>query len=468
MSKKLFVTMLAVSAMLAACSNDEDGRKDGTPVAASFTASINPHTKAYDNTWEKYDKIGVTAYMQDASVSDYQNVECSLASEAGTLVNWLPKEPYFYKGVDKVGFKAYYPYSSDLNGGTVIPVDATQQGKVGEQQKIDFLFAEGEGSQLKPEVNFTFTHRMAKLIFKIKQENENENEDIESMKAVLGGAKLKGSFDVSNGIVTASEDVAGELELTHSASGNDRIVTLIVVPQEQPSNAVLTITTDFNVYQTDITFPGAIEASRSYCYNITLKNKFMEITDSDITNWNPEEDQDAEAEVISPKKAQIAVGDYLYADGTIGKEVKDNCIGIVFSTKTSDKDQKMGWKKGYVLALKNVDDGNYSWTTGSYINAHVDGLNQIPNFRSAYDNLDGYSETYVIKQLNNSESEFEAFYKALNYRSGSGDLINTSGWYVPSIGQWCAILENLGGADLADKLDTQGRFLSITEGAWAI
>lgn len=120
------------------------------------------------------------------------------------------------------------------------------------------------------------------------------------------------------------------------------------------------------------------------------------------------------------------------------------------------------------MALKNVDDGNYSWTTGSYINAHVDGLNQIPNFRSAYDNLDGYSETYVIKQLNNSESEFEAFYKALNYRSGSGDLINTSGWYVPSIGQWCAILENLGGADLADKLDTQGRFLSITEGAWAI
>lgn len=467
MSKKLFVTMLAVSAMLAACSNDEDGRKDGTPVAASFTASINPHTKAYDDTWEVDDKIGVTAYEQSSLVEDYQNIQCSFNGQGGTHVDWLPQEPYFYKGTEDVMFKAYYPHASSVSS-SKIPVDASRQGQSGEQKKIDFLFAEGTGNRLSPEVELQFQHKMTKLVFNITRELEDENEDFTKMSALLDGIKLKGSFDISTGLVTASDDDPLQLLLTHTGNGITRKVTLIVVPQSQPV-ATLAITVGKDVYKADIPFTGDLLEGKSYTYNITVKNATLVIDDSEIRNWElgNGEGEDVGAIISTPDGAKV--GDYFYADGTwssiLNSEKK--CIGIVFSTTPCQEDRDRGWRNGYVMALKDVE-GNFSWTSNfsGYSNKHVEGLTSISNFRTAYSHLNGLDETDIVKGLsgNSFSEDFPAFYQAQNYGQDTEYAApsKTSGWYLPSIGQWCAILENLGGADLAGRLDTEGTSSSIT------
>ena len=59
MSKKLLTPAL-VALLLTACSSDNDTTVAvNEPVAAEFTASIGAPTRAYDQTWEANDAIGI-------------------------------------------------------------------------------------------------------------------------------------------------------------------------------------------------------------------------------------------------------------------------------------------------------------------------------------------------------------------------------------------------------------------------
>ena len=67
-------------------------------------------------------------------------------------------------------------------------------------------------------------------------------------------------------------------------------------------------------------------------------------------------------------------------------------------------------------------------------------------------NKDGYSETQAIKNNRTlSTSSYPAFYYALNYGTSNESETTaytapkgSSGWFLPSVGQWWDILTNLG------------------------
>lgn len=465
MRSNLFLAMAVAGVMLTACSKEEE-RGGERQTAATFTAGIEPHTKAYDATWEKNDQIGITAYEGNGLVEDYQNIKCSFEGDGGSSVDWLPAQTYFYTGTEDVTFSAYYPFSQSVSG-FKIPVDGTNQGQTGEQKKIDFLYTSGAGSQASPDVNFRFTHRMAKLVFHIAREQENPNEDFTALNAVLDGVKLKGEFDVSTGVVTASEEPATEFQLTHTGTGENRSVTLIVVPQEQPTST-LTITIGRNVYKANIPFTEALVAGKSYLFNITVKNTSLIVDNSEIADWGAGngEGKDIDAGVSLPDAVKI--GDYFYADGTWGSILDEHktCIGLVFSTETSQKDKDRNWRNGYVIALKDIE--NYYWSSATYAFSDESGLTNIPNFNSAYQNLDGYSETTTIweKEGITLQSDYPAFYAVKEYGTDYPVVLDkTSGWYMPSIGQWCAFIENLGGEDLQGRLAASGSATSLTIGS---
>ena len=439
MSKNLFLAMAVVGIVLSAACSKEEPVGGSKQVAATFTAGIEPHTKAYDATWEKGDRIGITAYEDESLVIDYQNINCTFEGGGGNSVDWLLAKTYFYEGTDVVTFKAYYPYTQSISN-SKIPVDVTLQGQPGEQKKIDFLYASGTGSQASPEVNLRFSHKMSKLIFNITRENENTNEDFKTLNAVLEGVKLKGEFDVTTGVVTASDEEAGQLQLTHTGTDENRSVTLIVVPQDLLA-ATLTITIGKNVYKADIPFTEVLNPGKSYLFNITVKNSSLIVDDSDIADWNAGNGtgKDVDAEVSLPDV--VKVGDFFYADGTWGSTLDGNktCIGLVFSTVTSQKDKDRGWRNGYVIALKN---------TGEVVKWSTTGANSgifITNVNIANSNMDGYAETQAIFNLNDYESNCPAFAAVSSFNADPNEkLEDTSGWYIPSSGQWYAFIQNFG------------------------
>ncbi len=153
--------------------------------------------------------------------------------------------------------------------------------------------------------------------------------------------------------------------------------------------------------------------------------------------------------VTTAAKEQMAapkVGDILYSDGTWSTKLnrKKTAIAIVFNVGTSNADSIKGWKNGYAMALKNsgqkkawaTAEGNLQSGRQDYVSADTSLTN--PGYMV---DLDGYSETQAL--LTNTSATFPAAESATGYAVTAPEA--TSGWYLPSVGQWVKILVNLGG-----------------------
>lgn len=167
------------------------------------------------------------------------------------------------------------------------------------------------------------------------------------------------------------------------------------------------------------------------------------------------------------------VGDYFYSDGTWsdgglisidpdgqnavwaankpapleGKTV----IGIVFCTdpdRMAESEKEAGFTHGYVIGCKNITDPkkkNYAqypesvWFASQY--AYVNELVQVnPVCKIAstcYNNIEGFTETKTMLEKNDPEYYYDDipmfWYGTSAYPVQAPE--NTSGWFIPSIGQ---------------------------------
>ena len=131
----------------------------------------------------------------------------------------------------------------------------------------------------------------------------------------------------------------------------------------------------------------------------------------------------------------LKIGDYYYSDGSFSTHLDQlkTCVGIVFSLETTAEEKKHGWTHGQIVALEDAGGERCQWgPRGSLLTTHVD------EWRDVRKDKDGYLYSNSIYA-----SKYEAFAAARKYSAllPSG---KTSGWYLPSVGQWVEIIENLG------------------------
>jgi uncharacterized protein (TIGR02145 family) len=152
----------------------------------------------------------------------------------------------------------------------------------------------------------------------------------------------------------------------------------------------------------------------------------------------------------------VAYGDFLYKDGSWGAidatyNTGKTPVALVFAKKDgmSSNDTEKGWTHGYAMALKNANTSSTAWCSSSYKSTQMQtSLTTYDNMKS---NFDGFTETNVIKNSDTyknstAATDFPACYYALNYEHSVSAPLSTSGWYLPSSGQWYEILTNIGGA----------------------
>ena len=167
--------------------------------------------------------------------------------------------------------------------------------------------------------------------------------------------------------------------------------------------------------------------------------------------------------VEPPGSRDVQVGDYYMSDGTIlpgdVASVPEGCIGIVFQADTermSADELAQGWTHGCVMALTNAGKDS-KWGKAA---TEGDGENSpfaehASTYKGMYQEIGGYVKTKYMVDTYANEATFQevngAFYQASHYGETAATTSykapkGTSGWYLPSIGQWWDIFENLGEA----------------------
>lgn len=285
MKTRLF-TFAALALALAACTNDNENLNDG-PVAAVINAEISDAvaTRASGTAWAERDEIGISE-----SRFGYANVlyrwENGKFTPAGTII--------FFQDDDPTTFSAYYPYDAD--GGTLTATtDATAQQN---QPAIDFLYATGAtASTHNPEVNFTddtaaggtdcsFHHCMSQITLTFKAGSGVDFNTIKPTGYTLSGLVLEGCFDTTTGTAETDDATAAQdLDMTLT---NGALTSSVILFPQSTTSIELSVNYNSQPYTATLTIPeGALKAGNNYTYTVTVRNKDLSISSATISDWNP-------------------------------------------------------------------------------------------------------------------------------------------------------------------------------------
>jgi hypothetical protein len=336
---------------------------------------------------------------------------------------WKTATDYYWSGTDSktVNFYAYYPAS--IPDGTIthtagsaptlaytVPDDAASQPDILAASSPDVSGSTGTA------VPLPFKHILAAVKFSVGTSGLPGGT---ITKITLNNIQYKGTYSF-DGTWTPNTTDLKSFSQTVSASTNASTAitsgptTFMMIPQTLNKDAGITVT-----YNTGTSYTAKISkswsAGNSYTYNLN--------------------------------KSETAVaGQYLFSDGTWGSyDPAKTVIGIVFSNTTSSTDRSHGWTHGYAMALQNAGSATstYLWynsNSGNPTGTYISGVNNIMSDK------DGYSHSGYLQT-----SGYAAGIAARGYtaKDKNGNTVaaptGTSGWYLPSIGQWYDILASLGG-----------------------
>ena len=376
----------------------------------------------------------------------------------------------------------------------------------------DLLYAARTGvKHTTSAVDLTFHHLLSKVDVTLTPGKGLKDTDLEGAVITIENTRLKATFTPDKTAAVADQsaraamvkpaennnDAASVKILTATASNLS--ASAVIVPQTLATGTKFIKVTlaNGNKLSYKLTAETTFGSGKKHQYAITVNLTELTVT-SGIDNWNPVGSVYDEATMPIGNKtpAEAAVGDFYMSDGSlVGKDEKLTdvqqaaCIGIVYSTDASRigatatqalKAKGVDSPHGLVMALTNASEGckwgEYSKdenSSGGTGDPFKENTNQL---QKQYRNIDGYGETrWIIDTYKNSgttlQDTYSAFYHASRYGTADSNTdkyatpSNTTGWFIPSMGQWWDILSNLGGIDLSSYQNQTNGSTSISGAA---
>lgn len=466
--------------LLSACSSDNDelpGGSSNTPLnalrieisASDFADANGISTRAIDNgastTFKSNDRIGIIVLDNSNHVlSDNIPYKYNGSTWSFDNSNGEGKTAVYYD--NKAGtYFAYFPYNKEADGIAGADILAALKAKFPPRydqrtedayRASDLLVWSNTGSAPLKKLNIEFTHAYSSLSLS------------PSIKCEIDG---KETSYIPSSVADVNFTIGTEPLLAyHADNGSYRI---IVSPQQ-------TCARWFCSYKAK-TYGGtmsetALAANNRYTLAPALKDigayTFANAQVGDFYCRN------------NSNEGYLIPGDASLTDAQ-----QAACIGIVYSIDVSRigtaatqalKEKGVSTPHGLVMALTNASEGcrwgdygkdeNSGGADGEPFKANTDQL------QKQYNNVDGYGETHWIIEAYESngttlKDTYTAFYHASLYgtaESSTGKYAvpsNTTGWFIPGMGQWWDILSNLGKIDLTNYRDDTGSYTYISGAA---
>ena len=457
--------VMLICGVLASCSSEDEST---TPLPdgkypLQLTAEVaQPQTRAGGkDAWTGGEEIRVSlegvfgnkTYVMDASG------------------NASPKDAdnaFYWKNTDEARVSAWTP---DIESET----DISDQS--GGYAAFDVLYASAIG-RYDQAINLRFIHRMAKIEVILKAGEGITEEELEGATVTIFGDPLTHS---TAGLVSPGDQSDGEIKPYYDAA--TKKYEALVPPQNMTGKPLIRISIGSN----DFTYTPETEAAgkfdffggKRYAYTITVKANGIDVQSVTSGTWVANGEENVTSKRVKQRFTadELKIGDYFYSDGTwsdggLRKIYADGSmhidyykpvplrgktvVGIVFQTDKSrigkkEKEKLGGEDKahGLVMAVKNANAAEkVIWSNES---RYLDFLNDCVSKSNNYSDISGYGNCESIRSLEGNFDKYPALQAVDGYNTTCPVPTTTTGWYLPSSGQWWDILQNLGGCPaLAD------------------
>ena len=464
---RLSVLILA-GGLFVACDKEETGGVTPLPdgkYPLQLTAKVaQPQTRAGGkDTWTGGEEIGVMlegmlgsrTYVMDASGN-------AVPKDNGNTIYW--------KSTAEARITAWTP--PYINGSPYVDISDQSGGYAA----FDILYASAVG-RYGQTINLRFNHRMAKMEITLAAGEGVTEEEVEGATVTLLGDS---EAYFSCGMVGAADQSDGEIKPYHDAA--TKKYEAVVVPQYMTGKPLIRIAvgSDVFTYTPDTDAAGNLKSGKRYAYTITVKANGINVQSVGSGTWVANGEENVTSKEVKRRFTadELKIGDYFYSDGTWsdgglrrlytdgsvviaaekpaplnGKTV----VGIVFQTDKSrigskEKDKLGGEDKahGLVMSVKNAAMSQ-KWGP----NSQDEGLTECKTKADNYNDISGYGNCEHIRTCRGNFDDYLAFKAADGYNTTCPVSATTTGWYLPSSGQWWDIMQNLGGCPALAKLDEQ-------------
>ena len=322
----LFVAALLGSALtLSSCSSEENVVKEDSNLAqmgveVGISGNVDSRSGITASAFANNETLGLYIYRNDMTVKDAVADQYNFAEMIGTAnptVNvpyaqtgaaWIASQPIILSNIQGFVY-AYYPYSelNVGNDGRSIPITVSPNQETGQSDgskdangQIDYMWATPKTgiSNLKPKVNLSMNHALAKVSFTFKHAEDKEKYPGAGLISdiILRGVKTgKATLNITNGAISEPETAMGTILLTGMNQGENGtlieetsaalVPSLLLYPQTL-SGSQVTVKIDGVDYTVDIPASMTIfEAGKHYTMQFTVKGTALVVNQVSIQQW---------------------------------------------------------------------------------------------------------------------------------------------------------------------------------------
>lgn len=294
-TKILSLAVVAASAILISCEKNEIvENNDVVRFTSGITAtpitrvSIDP---SGNSVWGKNDPVGIFMLEHETTnISEgAKNIQYK-ASNAGQTTTFTPTSGAIHYPLDesaKVDFIAYHPYGDAIGDDFAYAINLSDQTS---QTNIDLMTAKADNSgkgyskengRNNSAVNFTFTHRLVKLIMNVTKDA--------SVPGTITSVSIKGmntaaTFDLKG--VAGFTSVGSPSAITPCKTSENKYEAILLPVAALTDDHLVTFTTDegetYNwVMKKQI---SSLEVEKIYTYDVNV-TKYEIIASGAINSW---------------------------------------------------------------------------------------------------------------------------------------------------------------------------------------
>lgn len=383
----------------------------------------------YATTFGNGDEIGIIAVKDGAVLDDCNNLKLTYNATGG---KWEGNNIFF---LEDATYIAYSPYNASMDGkksldevynSFVVPTDQSTDKKFASADLLTSTTCTAD--KAAKTLSIVFEHRMAII--------RCEKTYTQKMYAKTEISGYIYEIATSN-LQTGTFQINGHTDYYSSGS----FYYYIVKPSDKPT---LTATYSLKGGAKTCDCSGSVQSLTAGTYKT----------------------------IRLLKKRNLQIGDYYYKNGSVypteaGAPPTTDCVGIIYQTEAnpdriSPEEKSQGWS--HALVISNdwaFKDQRYTWSTVEEVTSAVGTYMMDTGIADIF----GYKQTLALFNLGQTNGNYAGWKNRLI--SPEGEMVGRrSPWYVPGMGQWADVLDNLTTAsnknlkdrcsEFEDKIKTSG------------